>query len=131
MKQVRWAKNKGIGINTLHRHDPFIIYPELVDALDTVYNNEIDVLGSNSFFRGQVLRWGVDYSDGIRGNYGDAPSPQFPYWFPFRLAHSGHGGRLLKGWETTSMMEIEPGLLEQMIDYNIYLKINYKYSANR
>tara|TARA_B100000686_G_scaffold324428_1_gene380103 strand:+ start:6926 stop:8515 length:1590 start_codon:yes stop_codon:yes gene_type:complete len=119
LKQVRWAKKKGIGINTLHRHDPFIIYPELVDALDTVYNNEIEVLGSNSFFRGQVLRWGVNCSDGLRGNYGDAPNPQFPYWFPFRLAHSGYGGRLLKGWETTSMMEIEPGLLEQMIDYNI------------
>ena len=103
----------------MHRHLPFIFYPELVDALDTVYENEKGVLGSNSFFRGQVLRWGIDYVDGLRGTFGDFPDPQFPYWFPFRLAHAGHGGRMLRGWESTSMMEIEPGLVEQMLDYRI------------
>lgn len=119
LNQVRWAKQNGIGVETLHRHLSFILYPELVDALDTVYRNEKDVLGSNSFFRAQVLRWGTDSADGLRGNYGDFPCPQFPYWFPFRLSHAGHGGHLLRGWESTSMMEIEPALVEQMLDYNI------------
>ena len=119
LKQVLWAKHNGIGIETLHRHLSFILYPELIDALDTVYRSAKDVLGSNSFFRAHVLRWGVDSVDGIRGNFGDFPGPQFPYWFPFRLAHAGHGGRLLRGWESTSMMEIEPALVEQMLDYNI------------
>ena len=119
LNQVIWAKNNGIGIATLHRHLPFILYPELVDALDIVYENEAEVLGSNSFFRGQVLRWGVDCVDGMRGALGDFPDPQFSYWFPFRLAHAGHGGRLLRGWESTSMMEIEPGLVEQMLDYKV------------
>ena len=119
LKQVQWAKRKGIGIETLHRHLCFILYPELIDALDIVYRSEKDVLGSNSLFRAQVLRWGTDSADGLCGNYGDFPDPQFPYWFPFRLAHAGQGGRLLRGWESTSMMEIEPGLVEQMLDYNI------------
>jgi hypothetical protein len=118
LNQVRWAKKKGIGIKTLHRHASFILYPELVDALDTVYKNEGEVLGSSSFFRAQVLRWGIDRADGLRGNFGDAPGPQFPYWFPFRLAHAGFGGKLLRGWESTCVMEVEPGLIEQMLDYN-------------
>jgi hypothetical protein len=118
LNQVRWAKKKGIGIKTLHRHASFILYPELVDALDTVYKNEEEVLGSSSYFRAQVLRWGIDRADGLRGNFGDAPAPQFPYWFPFRLAHAGFGGKLLRGWENTCVMEAEPGLVEQMLDYN-------------
>jgi hypothetical protein len=119
LNQVKWAKDKGIGIKTLHRHLSIIIYPELIDALDTVYRSEREVLGSNSFFRGQVLRWGTDRVDGMRGTLADFPDPQFPYWFPFRLAHAGHGGRLLRGWESTSVMEVEPGMVEQMLDYNI------------
>ena len=119
LNQVIWAKNNGIGIETLHRHLSFIIYPELIDALDAVYNNETEVLGSNSFFRGQLLRWGTDFVDGMRGTVGEFPDPQFPYWFPFRLAHAGDGGRLLRGWESTSLMEAEPALVEQMLDYNI------------
>lgn len=117
LEQVRWAKRNGIGTQTLHRHAFFLLYPELIDALDTVFDNERHVLGSNSYFRGLVLRWGVDVADGMRGTYGSFPDPQFPYWFPFRLAHAGDGGRMLRGWESTSMMELEPGLVEQMLDY--------------
>ena len=35
------------------------------------------------------------------------------------MAHAGDGGRMLRGWETTSLMEVEPALMEQMFDYNI------------
>lgn len=119
LDQVKWAKKNSVGIETLHRHSSFIFYPEFVDALDTVYNNELEVLGSNSFFRSQVLRWGTDHIEHPRGTLGYFPDPQFPYWFPFRLAHAGHGGNLLKGWESTSMMECEPGLVEQMLNYKI------------
>jgi hypothetical protein len=118
LNQVRWAKNNGVGIETLHRHLCFILYPELVDALDTVYKNEIEVLGGSSFFTGLVLRWGINEVDMMRGTYSDFTDPLFPYWFPFRLAHGGHGGRMLRGWETTSIMEPEPALVEQMLDYN-------------
>ena len=119
LNQVQWAKKHDIGIETLHRHAIFMLYPELVDALDTVYSKLPEVLGSNSFFRAQVLRWGVDVADGMRGTYGSFPDPQFPYWFPFRLAHAGEGGRLLRGWESTCMMELEPRLVEQMLDYSV------------
>jgi hypothetical protein len=119
LRQVNWAKENGIGVETLHRHLTFLFYPELVDALDTVYKNELQVLGSNSYFTGTVLRWGINQVDGKEGTVSDFTGPQFPYWFPFRLAHAGYGGRLLRGWETTSMMECSPGLVEQMLSYNI------------
>ena len=119
LKQVQWAKQHGIGIETLHRHAIFLLYPELVDALDTVYNGLPEVLGSNSFFRSQVLRWGIDVPDGMRGTLGSFPDPQFPCWFPFRLAHAGDRGRMLRGWESTCMMELEPALVEQMLDHAV------------
>lgn len=119
LNQVRWAKRQGVGIKTLHRHASFLLYPEIVEALDTVYKNLPEVVGSSSMFRAQVLRWGVDMAEGMRGTYGSFPDPQFPYWFPFRLAHAGNGGLMLRGWESTSMMELEPELVKQMLDYTI------------
>lgn len=119
LKQVQWAKKRGIGIATLHRHLSFLIYPEWVDALNYVFEREPLVLGGSSLFRAQVLRWGYDRPDGAYGTYGVFPDAQFPYWFPCKLAHAGLGGRPLRGWETSSVMEIEPELLKQMLDYHV------------
>ena len=119
LKQVRWAKQKGIGINTLHRHAAFLLYPEWVDALNEVFESEPEVLGSNSLFRAHVLRWGIDTIDGNYGYLGEWPDSQFPLWYPFKISHAAMGGKILNGWESTSMMEIEPSLLSQMLDYKI------------
>ena len=118
-KQVQWAKKNAIGISTLHRHLSFTIYPEYIDALDYVFEKEPDVMGASSMFRSQVLRWGIDRVNGGNGTYADFPDAQFPYWFPFKLAHAGYGGKLLKGWESASIMEAEPELIGQMLDYKI------------
>ncbi len=117
LKQVKWARKNGIGTQTLHRHLAFIIYPELVEALDHVYQNEKNVLGGSNFFRGQILRWGIETPDGTRGTYGTHPDPQFPYWFPFHLSNAADNGRMLSGWEGTSMMELEPEFFEQMLNH--------------
>ena len=119
LKQVRWARRHGIGIATLHRHLSFMLYPEWIDALHCVFEAETDVRGASSLFRGHVLRWGVSSADGNRGTYGDFPDAQFPYWLPFKLAHAGFGGQPLRGWESASVMEIEPELFEQMLDHDI------------
>jgi hypothetical protein len=119
LRQVRWAKRRHIGINTLHRHLPFIIYPEWVDAMHTVLTNEPEVLGGSSLFRGHVLRWGSDELDGAVSTGGEFPDSQFPYWFPFKLAHAALGGMPLRGWETTSMMELEPELFDQLLSNKI------------
>jgi len=113
--QVRWAREKGIGIRTLHRHLSFVCYPEFVDAIDFVLDQETDVLGSSSMFSGEFLRWGAEKMDGANATY----EPGNGYWFPFRLAHAGENGRILRGWESSSLMEPEPELVEQMLDYDI------------
>lgn len=117
LKQVRAAQESGIGTRTLHRHASFIIYPELVDALDHVFLEDAAVLGGSTYFRGQVLRWGIDRTDGERGTLGAFPYPMVPFWFPFRLAHAGDNGRLTRGFETTSIMEVEPDFVAQLLDY--------------
>ena len=119
LRQVQWARSQNIGVTTLHRHASFLIYPEIIDALDKVYRTEPEVLGSSSFFRAQVLRWGTEQVDGATGTVGAFPDAQFPLWFPFKLAHAGRNGRLLRGWESTSMMEIEPEIFYQMLTHDI------------
>ena len=117
LKQVQWAKRHGIGVSTLHRHFSFLIYPEWIDAMDFVFSEEEEVLGSSSVFRAIVLRWGIDCADGASGTTGEFPDPQFPFWFPFKLAHAGRGGQVVRGWESTSVMEIEPELFEQIVNH--------------
>ena len=118
-RQVRRARSKGIPVATLHRHLPFIVYPEWIDALDAVFERHEDVLGSSSMFRAQLQRWGRDRVDAFGGAIGEWPDSQFPLWLPFKLAHAARGGRRLRGWETTSLMETEPELVAQMIQHPV------------
>ncbi|HZR22210.1 MAG TPA: hypothetical protein VFA59_01405 [Vicinamibacterales bacterium] len=119
LRQVKWAQAAGVGVATLHRHLSFLIYPEWIDALDRVFDAVPHVRGGSSLFRAQVLRWGVDRADGGRGTYADFPDAQFPWWFPCRLAHAADGGRMLRGWETASVMEVEPELVQQLLTHDI------------
>jgi hypothetical protein len=117
LRQVRAASAAGIPVASLLRHGPFLLYPEWVDALHRVFQSEPSVRGSSSLFRGQVLRWGADRLNGSEGDAAEFPDAQFPLWLPFRLGHAGLQGRLLRGWEATSVMEIEPELFQQMLDH--------------
>ncbi len=117
MRQVRWAQRTGIGVATLLRHMQFLVYPEWVDALDYVFDTSPGVLGANSLFRARVLRWGIDHVDGAAGTIGEWPDAQFPLWFPFKLAHAAAGGRRLRGWEMTGVMEAEPELVDQLLSH--------------
>ena len=116
-RQVRWAQRSGIGVATLLRHMQFLVYPEWVDALDYVFETTPDVLGANSLFRARVARWGIDRFDAAAGTAGEWPDPQFPLWFPFKLAHAGAAGRRLRGWEMTGVMEPEPELVDQLLSH--------------
>lgn len=119
LQQVRRARALGIGIRTLHRHLLFLPYPEWIDALDAVFEAEPEVLGASSLFRAQVLRWGGRASDGQSASTGEWPDAQFPLWLPFKLSHAAAGGRRLRGWESTSLMEVEPDLACQLLDHRV------------
>ncbi|GEM_PF-6050258 len=117
LKQIDRAQKAGIPIQTVHRHYSHMAYPEWIDALDAVFQKHPDVLGSSSAFSGQVLRWGATRVDNINGTIGFQTDPQHPYWYPFRLSHAGNGGELLRGWESTSVMELEVDHVQQLLDY--------------
>lgn len=119
MRQIAWARANGIGVQSLHRHLSYLVYPEWIDGLDAVFGNGADVLGSSSLFRSQVMRWGTRRVDGMTATVGEWPDPQFPSWLPFKVAHAAAGGRRLRGWETTSMMECEPELVDQLLRHRI------------
>ncbi len=121
--QVQLAKKDKIGITTLHRHGPFLLYPEWIDALDYVFQNEPEVLGASSLFRSNLLKWGTDRVDGVTGTFVHFPDIQFPLWFPFKLAHAGYRGRPLRGWESTHIMEPEPDLFARMLKYALELPL--------
>jgi hypothetical protein len=113
LRQVRRARALGIGTSTLHRHLHYLVYPEWVDALDAALQAE-PVLGGSSLFRAHVLRWG-----GATADVGEWPDAQFPLWLPFRLAHAADQGRVVGGWESTSLMETEPALVAQLLDHHV------------
>jgi len=118
-RQTAWAAAHGIGIASLHRHLTYLMYPEWVDSLDAVFAQFPNVRGASSLFRGQVLRWGADRVDGSAGTIGEWPDAQFPFWLPCKLAHAGDGGRMLRGWESASMMECEPELVDALVSHRI------------
>lgn len=118
LRQVRWARGQGIGTATLLRHLSFLVYPEWVDGLDHVFETEAGVRGGSSLFRAQVLRWGAEGVDGMAGTLGEWPDPQFPLWLPFKVAHAAFGRRL-RGWESTSVMESEPELIDHLLSHRI------------
>lgn len=119
LTQVNMARRAGIPTRTLHRHAGYLPYPEWVDALDAVFERQPEILGSSSAFRAQVLRWGADYVDNRHATVGQFPDPQFPLWYPFRLCHAARGGKLLRGWESTSVMELEAEHVGQLLDHRI------------
>lgn len=118
-RQIARARASGVPAETLHRHLAYLPYPELVDALDAVYRADPSIRGSSSFFRAHLVRWGQTPSAFTPMSVGEWPDAQFPLWLPFRLAHAADGGRLLRGWETTSVMEPEVALVEQMLAYRV------------
>ena len=119
LRQVDIACQRGIPVRTLHRHYGYLPYPEWVDALDEVFDRRSEVMGSSSAFRGQVLRWGATSVDNEDGTLGQFPDPQFPLWYPFRLCHAGKDGKLLRGWESTHAMELEPAHVDQMLTHRV------------
>jgi len=118
-RQVRWAKRHRVGTTSLLRHMGFLVYPEFVDALAYVFDTHSGVRGGSTMFRAQILRWGTDRVDGSAGTIGEWPDAQFPLWMPFKLAHAGDGGRRLRGWESASLMESEPELVDQMLSHSV------------
>lgn len=124
MAQVMHAARKGIGVSTLHRHYPYLKYPEWVDALEYTLENAMKhtmngnarIAGSASLFRGATLRWGNHAPEARENGVTVFPDVQHPLWMPFLVANGARGGRPLPGMESTHLMEPEPELALDVLD---------------
>jgi hypothetical protein len=125
LRQVGWARRQGIGVQTLHRHGPFLIYPEWIDAMDHVFSQNPDISGSSSLFRSRLLRYGQEDLANGDGALPPLSEVQFPLWFPFKLAHAGYQGRPLRGWESAHVMEVAPEAFMEMIEQTEELDLPY------
>ena len=115
VRQVRNAIAAGVSVRTLHRHFSYLPYPEFIDALQGVYSQNLGVLGSSSFFRGQLYRWGGSELDGVYSTVGQWPDSTCPFWMPFRVADAARRGQFLPGWENTLLMELESEFADQIL----------------
>lgn len=120
LAQVMHAARRGIGVSTLHRHYPYLRYPEWVDALEYAMEHttsrDARVAGSASLFRGTTLRWGNPAPEARENSVTAFPDVQHPLWMPFLVANGARGGRPLPGLESTHLMEPEPELALSVLD---------------
>lgn len=116
INQIKKIKYNGLTINTIHRHLQYIYYPEYIESFRNTLLLFPEILGGCSFFRGVLLRWGITNADSELGDCGEFPDSQFPYWYPFKLAHAGLYGEMIDGWECTSLIEADFKFVEKLLN---------------
>lgn len=114
-KQIARAKKKGINTDVITRHFNRLYYPEYIDALFYAEKKHPTLSVVSSYFRTMVLRWDDLFTSSPNNSLGEWPDSQFPYWFPFKVAHAGQNGVLSRCFETTSIMESEPEYVQRVL----------------
>lgn len=104
LQQVRKAKSILGAIKTIHRHYQYVYYPELLLALETLYEAESSILGAGSFARFHLARYGE--AETIMVTH---PHVGIPFWFPIRpVIATVERHTSLQGWESTALIEPTP-----------------------
>ena len=116
-RQLAWAKRHGIPVETICRHFGFVLYPEIIDELDHAAACYPELICDSTYFRGQIHRWGANGVDGMRGTITVETGTPFSFWYPYRLAHAGDSGRLLRIWELTTVMEPDIAVVEHLLNH--------------
>ena len=123
-KQIKKAREGlKIPIMTAQRHNSYFFYPEIIDAMDYLYEQDPEVLGLGTMFRFTNIMFG-----GEKGGNGSTyvvqhPDTSVPFWFPFKLWYASTGyHQALRGWDITHMLEPEPWLTEHLFNQEEYLE---------
>jgi hypothetical protein len=122
-KQFKKARDSlGIPIVTGQRHNSSFYYPEIVDAMDYLYKQELEVLGLGTMFRFTNFMYGARSKDDRRTYVVQQPDTSVPFWFPFKLWYASTcEHRSLRGWDITHVLEPEPWLTKHLLDQTEYL----------
>lgn len=117
------AENLGITISTCGRHGGYSVYPEMIDAMDHLFERLPHVLGTGTFCFHYMTEYGqVEPGllvDGKAVTYVTDTDPTIAtpgFWFPFHavIATAEHACRL-RGWDTTHEYDSPPDLVDLVL----------------
>ena len=109
------AKVHGFNFSTVHRHGHFFYYPETVEALDSLFGQLHNILGSQTMFRYIMYKY-ID-SRFSEKNAVSHPDTSIPFWFPFKLFLATiEEHRELRGWECTEFIEPDEKAMDLAIE---------------
>ena len=122
-KQMKRARDSlGIPILTAQRHNSCFRYPEIVDAMNYLYEEEPEVLGLGTMFRFTNYMFGARTKEDDNTYVVQHPDTSTPFWFPYKLWYaSADHHHMLRGWDITHVLEPEPWLTEHLLDQAEYL----------
>ena len=118
--------NLGLRSRTAGRHMGFLVYPETIDAMDYLYEQDPDLLGLCTFSLYDMLAYGERNPDVIvQGKHltyatYDHARPEIPaaipgYWFPYHVVVSTvDRQRSLRGWDVTHDTDCDYGRIEAL-----------------
>lgn len=115
--QIRRAERKhGIKSVTAQRHHGLFFYPEIIDAMDYLYEHDREMLGLGTMFRFTNLRYGKLKVDGEESYIVQHPDVSVPFWFPFKMVvTSVERHKILRGWDLPHAIEPDPPLVDALL----------------
>ena len=120
-RQVRIANTFfKIPITTCQRHAANFYYPEIIEAMDYLYQRCPRVSGMGSMFRYTAYRYGQERIDGEVSFTVSPPDISVSFWFPFKMAVSSvENYNILKGWDITHMLEPDSYQIDNIMNTEI------------
>jgi hypothetical protein len=121
-------RNLGIRSRTAGRHMGFLVYPETIDAMDYLYENDPEMLGLCTFSLYDMLAYGERNPEvvvlGKQLTYVtyDHERPSIPaaipgYWFPYNVVVSTvDEHKQLRGWDVTHDTDCDFDRIEELFD---------------
>jgi hypothetical protein len=110
------------------RHMGFLVYPETIDAMAYLYDENEEILGLCTFSLYDVIEYGVRNPDVVRlgkqitySTY-DHANPKVPaaisgYWFPYHpVMSTTDEQRILRGWDVTHDTDCDFERIETLLD---------------
>jgi len=121
---IESEKNLGVRLYTGGRHGGYSVYPEMIDAMDYLYQNVPHFLGLGTFHFHLMAEYGDRTPDPEKGDmvvtYQTLTSPTIAspgFWFPFHgVVSTTEECRQLRGWDMTHEYDPPPDVIDALYD---------------
>ncbi|MXZ21704.1 MAG: hypothetical protein F4Y84_14060 [Caldilineaceae bacterium SB0665_bin_25] len=121
---IESEKNLGVRLYTGGRHGGYSVYPEMIDAMDYLYQNVPHFLGLGTFHFHLMAEYGDRTPDPEKGDmvvtYQTLTSPTIAspgFWFPFHgVVSTTEECRQLRGWDMTHEYDPPPEVIDAVYE---------------